>query len=69
MKGFKVPEATHPDWPALILIDQIVGADKTGRLYRALEDKGKASSTFTFAPNSKTLVCLFWRIPDTRGRT
>ena len=48
MKGFKVPEATHPDWPALILIDQIVGADKTGRLYRALEDKGKASATFSF---------------------
>ncbi len=50
MAGYKVPEATHEDWPALILIDQIVGADKTGRLYRALEDKGKASATFTFAP-------------------
>lgn len=50
MAGFKVPEATHEDWPALLLIDQIVGADKTGRLYRALEDKGKASATFTFAP-------------------
>jgi zinc protease len=32
------------------LIEQIVGADKTGRLYRALEDQGKASSTFTYAP-------------------
>lgn len=50
MAGYKVPEATHEDWPALLLIDQIVGADKTGRLYRALEDKGKASATFTFAP-------------------
>lgn len=50
MTGYKVPEATHEDWPALILIDQIVGADKSGRLYRALEDKGKASATFTFAP-------------------
>ncbi|PXA03578.1 hypothetical protein DDZ13_11395 [Coraliomargarita sinensis] len=50
MTGYKVPEATHKDWPALLLIDQIVGADKTGRLYRALEDKGKASATFTFAP-------------------
>lgn len=50
MLGYKVPEATHKDWPALLLIDQIVGADKTGRLYRALEDKGKASATFTFAP-------------------
>lgn len=50
MLGYKVPEATHPDWPALILIDQIVGANKTGRLYRALADKGKATATFTFAP-------------------
>ena len=50
MAGYKVPQATHEDWPALLLIDQIVGADKTGRLYRALEDKGKASATFTFAP-------------------
>lgn len=48
--GYKVPEATHEDWPALLLIDQIVGADKTGRLYRSLEDKGKANATFTFAP-------------------
>lgn len=50
MVGYKVPEATHEDWAALLLIDQIVGADKTGRLYRALEDKGKASATFSFAP-------------------
>lgn len=50
MTGYKVPAAIHEDWPALILIDQILGADKTGRLYRALEDKGKASATFTFAP-------------------
>lgn len=50
MKGYKIPEATHEDWPALLLIDQIIGADKTGRLYRSLDDKGKASATFTFAP-------------------
>lgn len=50
MRGYKVPKATHPDWPALTLIDQIVGANKTGRLYRALEDKGKATATFTFVP-------------------
>lgn len=50
MTAFKVPEATHEDWPTLIVIDQILGASKTGRLYRALEDKGKASATFTFAP-------------------
>jgi zinc protease len=46
----KVPEGTHRDWAALRLIEQILGADQTGRLYRSLDDKGKASSTFTFAP-------------------
>jgi len=50
MLGFKVAEGAHEDWAALSLLQQILGADKTGRLYRALEDKGKASATFTFAP-------------------
>ena len=50
MIGYKVPEGTHEDWPALKILEQIVGADKTGRLYRALEDTGQASATSTFAP-------------------
>ena len=50
MVGLKVAEGRNEDWAALTLLQQILGADKTGRLYRALEDKGKASATFTFAP-------------------
>jgi zinc protease len=50
MVGFKAAEGRHEDWAALSLVQQILGADKTGRLYRALEDKGKASATFTYAP-------------------
>ena len=50
MIGFKVVEGRHQDWAALTLLQQILGADKTGRLYRALEDKGLANATFTFAP-------------------
>jgi zinc protease len=50
MVAFKAPEGSSEDWAALTLIEQILGADKTGRLYRALEDKGKASATFTYAP-------------------
>ena len=50
MTAFKAPAGASQDWAALTLIEQIVGADKTGRLYRALEDQGKASSTFTYAP-------------------
>lgn len=48
--GYKAPEGSSKDWAALTLLEQILGADKTGRLYRALEDKGKASATFTYAP-------------------
>lgn len=50
MLAFKAPAGASEDWAALSLIEQIMGADKTGRLYRALEDKGKASATFTYAP-------------------
>ena len=50
MTGFKAPAGANEDWAALALIEQILGADKTGRLYRALEDQGKASATFTYAP-------------------
>ena len=50
MVGFKVPEGSHEDWASINLLEQVLGADKTGRLYRALEDKGKASATFTFGP-------------------
>jgi len=48
--AYKAPEGSHEDWAALTLLEQIIGADKTGRLYRALEDKGKSSATFTYAP-------------------
>ena len=58
LTAFKVPEGTHKDWAALALLEQILGADKTGRLYRALEDKGKASATFAFAPQLRD-PCLF----------
>lgn len=58
MTAFKVPEGTHKDWAALVLLQQILGADKTGRLYRALEDNGKASATFAFGPQLYD-PCLF----------
>ena len=50
MVAFKAPKGSSEDWAALTLIEQIMGEDKTGRLYRALEDKGKASATFAYAP-------------------
>ncbi|ADE53437.1 M16 family metallopeptidase [Coraliomargarita akajimensis] len=58
--AYKVPEGTHKDWAALWLLEQIIGADKTGRLYRALEDQGKASATFTFAPQLRDPSLFFF---------
>lgn len=40
--GFKIPEYTHPDMPALLVLDIILGAGRTGRLSRALVDRGLA---------------------------
>ena len=58
--AYKVPEGAHKDWAALTLLEQLIGADKTGRLYRALEDKGKAGATFTFAPQLRDPGLFFF---------
>lgn len=58
--AYKVPAGTHEDWAALWLLQQIIGADKTGRLYRALDDKGKASATYTFAPQLRDPSLFFF---------
>jgi zinc protease len=55
----KVPEGKHEDWAALRLIEQILGANQTGRLYRALDDNGKASHTFSFAPQLRDPSLFF----------
>ncbi len=58
--AYKVPAGTHDDWAALWLLQQMIGADKTGRLYRALDDKGKASATYTFAPQLRDPSLFFF---------
>ena len=70
--AFKSPEGTHPDWPALAVLEQVLGADKTGRLYRALEDPGKASASFTFAPqlhNPGLFMLAAYLAPDSTHQT
>ncbi len=58
--SYKTPAGTHKDWASLQLISQILGADKTGRLYRALDDKGKASATFAEAPQLRDPGLFFF---------
>ena len=46
--AYKTPEGTHPDWAPLLLLTEIMGADKIGRLYKSLEDQGLASASYIF---------------------
>jgi len=55
----KTPAGVHEDWAALRVLAQILGADQSGRLYRALEDTGKAAATFTFAPRLQDPALFF----------
>lgn len=48
MLAHKVPHGLHPDWAALLLLSEVLGADKVGRLYQALDDKGLASASYVF---------------------
>ena len=57
--GYKVPSGTDKDWAALKLIEQILGAKKSGRLYRALDDKGFARDSFVFAPQLRDPSLFF----------
>ena len=57
--GYKVPSGTDKDWAALKLIEQILGAEKSGRLYKSLDDKGLASDSFVFAPQLRDPSLFF----------
>jgi len=46
--GFKAPEGSHEDYPALSVLDNILTNGKTSRLYKKLVDPGKATSLFNF---------------------
>jgi len=48
LMGIKVPAASHPDVPALTVLDAILTSGRSGRLIRALEDAGYASDVGSF---------------------
>ena len=52
----KIPQATHPDWPAVRMLSAILTHGKTSRCYRALTDKNlttevSAQLAFTHDPS------------------
>ena len=56
----KAAEGTNDDWPALLLLCEILGADKIGRLYKALDDKGLASASYVFPRRLKDPGLIFF---------
>ena len=47
--GYHIPAGTHPDYPAIDVLAELLGASATGRLHKALIDTRIASSTGAFA--------------------
>jgi zinc protease len=47
--GWRTPEGRHPDIPALSILDHVLSAGVTSRLYQALVEKELAVSTYTHA--------------------
>jgi len=45
---YRMPAAAHPDYPAVDVLVQALGAAPTGRLHRALVHKGLASSAWAY---------------------
>lgn len=46
---YHIPAALHPDMAPLQVMAEILGAQQTGRLYKALIDSGKAAQIFMYA--------------------
>ena len=44
MIGYHIPAAAHPDYPALEILSDVLGASPSGRLYKSLVDTKKAAS-------------------------
>lgn len=44
LAAYHMPAATHPDMPALMVLDQILADEPAGRLYKALVQTGQASA-------------------------
>lgn len=47
--GYHVPPAAHPDYPAVEVLDLVMGDTPSGRLHKRLTEKQLAASTFAFA--------------------
>lgn len=49
MAAYHIPAGSHPDYAAIEVLSRILGSEPSGRLYKALVDTKKASSTGAFS--------------------
>ncbi len=49
MTAYHIPAGSHPDYPAIEVLANILGTEPSGRLYKALVDTKKASSSGAFS--------------------
>lgn len=47
--AYKIPEGTHPDVPAIIVLSQILAGGMSSRMQQRLVDRGKAAEASVFA--------------------
>jgi len=59
MVGYHMPAAAHPDYAALDVLSDVLGASPSGRLYKALVDGKKAASVGGFVLPAREPGMLF----------
>lgn len=67
MAGYHVPPASHPDFPAMTVMMQVLSDTPSGRLYKSLVESKKASSVFftTFQNKEPSYSIFVAEIPKT----
>jgi zinc protease len=59
MISYHVPPGSHPDYPAIDILAQVLGDQPSGRLYRELVEPGLATSAGSFADQLREAGSLF----------
>ena len=59
---YHTPAGSHKDFSALAIVENVLTSQPSGRLYKALIDKKKASSMWSFAPFTKEPGFMYFNV-------
>ena len=67
MAGYHVPPASHPDFPAVLVMMQVLSDTPSGRLYKSLVESKKATNVFytTFQNKEPSYTIFAAQLPKT----